>query len=114
MEELNKIEIGHRLREFALKRFGRIKDLSDYLGMAQGGFTDTYLNGRSLPGAKIISKLIKLGCDIDWLLHGTQKNNAISEKTENSWSLQIEVKKLQEENQELKEKLINIENLIKK
>lgn len=63
----NKVEIGNRLREFGLSKFGKLSALATLLDMSPQSL-QSYLSGRSLPGASIISKLKKLGCDTDWLL----------------------------------------------
>ena len=70
MIELNKKEVGLRLKEFGIDRFGTISELALKLEMDYQSFHSTYIQGRSLPGAKILSKLMQMGCNIDWLLHG--------------------------------------------
>lgn len=64
---LNNAEIGKRLREFGKDRFGAMEKFAAALEMTPQSLNN-YLKGLRLPGAKIISKLKKLGCDTDWLL----------------------------------------------
>ncbi len=111
MSELNKKEIGARLKEFALKKYGRLQPMADEFGMGYGAFYTSYISGKSLPGAKFISKLVKLGCDIDWLLHGDEAGlNMVSDhKLPN---LQEDCMLLKKENAELREKLEAIKKII--
>lgn len=113
MEEIDKIAVGKRIKEFVIQKYGKLKPLIDEMGMGYASFHSTYIKGRSLPGAKIISKLIKLGCDIDWLLHG--EGEPVNKVAENSIKYQAtnkEVTQLKEENKRLKEKLAGIQKLL--
>lgn len=65
---MDKKLVAQKLREFIDSNFDKIKDFTDKLGMSQAAFQSSYLNGRSLPGAEILAKLAKMGCDINWLL----------------------------------------------
>jgi len=70
----NKIEIGARLKEFGDGNFKNFSRFAEALGMkAQSLYV--YINGKSSPGAEIISKLLDLGCDINWLLTGRTDAN---------------------------------------
>lgn len=68
--ELDKKEIANRLRLFAKARFGKIKGLAEALDMSPPSLQSAYLNGRSIPGPQMLSKLMEAGCNIKWLLWG--------------------------------------------
>jgi len=68
--EINKADVAERLREFGQKKFGKMTDFAAALEISGAQLHSTYLNGRSLPGAELLLKLAKMGCDIAWLLSG--------------------------------------------
>ncbi|MGE5353927.1 MAG: helix-turn-helix domain-containing protein [Acidobacteriota bacterium] len=68
--ELDKTQVGKRLREFA-KSKGGVGKLAESLDMSIQSLSGAYISGRNLPGAEVIAKLIALGCDINWLLTGS-------------------------------------------
>jgi hypothetical protein len=113
MKELDKIAIGERIKEFAIKKYGKIKPLGDQFGMGYNTFHSTYIQGRSLPGPKIISKLIELGCDIDWLLHGERKSPFYIAEDQVPYNFgSAEIEKLKEDIRRLQSKLANIQKLL--
>jgi hypothetical protein len=69
---INRAEISDRLREFAKVNYGTMSGLAKALEMKPQAL-QVYLNGRSVPGFKLQEKLNSLGCDISWLLTGTQQ-----------------------------------------
>lgn len=69
-----KIFIAKRLREFAYSKTDRLKDFAGSLDMSPQTL-NSYLSGKISPGSELLIKLSDLGCDIDWLLTGTQKNS---------------------------------------
>jgi SOS-response transcriptional repressor LexA len=79
MLDQEKVEIGKRLRDFGSKNFNSLTDFEKQLGLAQNTLTK-YLSGKSLLGSEYLSKLIDLGCDINWLLHGKRSTGLIKEK----------------------------------
>lgn len=106
MDEIDKIAVGKRLKEFGSSKFKNMKEFAEYLGFSPGTFQTTYLKGRSLPGAKIIGKLVKIGCDINWLLHGEKNEVLRVTDTEDKYN-----KQLKEENKKLNAKLESIRKL---
>ncbi len=74
---MDKKAVGIRLKQFAKEKFGSVTELAEKLDMTQASLSGTYISGKSLPGAEIITKLILLGCDISWLLTG--KENIIKD-----------------------------------
>lgn len=68
--KLNKKEIANNLRLFGYKRYSSMKKFADALDMNPSTLYSGYLNGRSIPGPVLLVKLMKLGCDMHWLLTG--------------------------------------------
>lgn len=67
--EIDKIEVGKRLREFA-KLHGGVGKLAELLDMSIQALSGSYISGKNLPGAEVLARLMELGCDINWLLTG--------------------------------------------
>ncbi len=63
------IVLGERLKIFAKQKFTTLKELADALGISPQQLNQ-YTSGKREPGSKILSKLLELGCDINWLLTG--------------------------------------------
>ena len=65
--------IAKRLKEFGQAKFGADhgwkKQFADALGVTTQHL-DRYLSAASQPGNKMYTRLINLGCDIQWLLTG--------------------------------------------
>jgi len=91
MEEKTKIEIGQRLRSFAVKNFKTIEAFAQALNIPASSLRSIYFKGKSAPGAAILIRLAELSCDIHWLLTGVTKNEKIEK-------LEIENKTLKEIN----------------
>lgn len=72
-------EIGDRLKDFGIKRFGDVKKFAEALGMKPPSLYN-YFNNESKPGAEFLLKLIELGCDVDWLLTGERSLALVREK----------------------------------
>ncbi len=66
------IGMGARIRIFARKKYGSASKLSKELGISPQHL-QLYINGKREPGAKILIKFLKIGCDLNWLLGGTEK-----------------------------------------
>ena len=66
-KEYNKL-VGECLRKFTEDNFKLIKDFAAALNVHPSTIQSSYFNGRSLPGSKMLSKLLALGCDLNWLL----------------------------------------------
>ena len=62
-------EIGHRMRLFGESKFKSTAEFARALKVSPQQLNN-YLNGRSLPGNKMESRLRDLGCDVIWLQHG--------------------------------------------
>ena len=102
-----KVIIGERLREFGLQKFGKIKIFAEQLGIEPSSLQSTYLKGRSVPGSPMLIKLLKMGCDLNWLLNvDTEGNSFILRENSEYYALQSEKNKiiedLERENSKLK------------
>lgn len=69
-DELKK-GIGERIRIFAKRRFSTLKALADAMEISPQQLQQ-YISGHREPGSKILIKLLKLGCNINWLLGGSE------------------------------------------
>ncbi len=69
--EETQFSIGERIRIFAKKKFGKLKKLADAMKISPQQLQQ-YISGKREPGAKILIKLLRLGCDINWLLGGKE------------------------------------------
>jgi phage repressor protein C with HTH and peptisase S24 domain len=72
--DIDKVRTGMRLKKFLYSNFTSLAEAADYLNTTPGSLRNSYFNGKSYPGAEIISKLMHKGCDINWLLHGRKKD----------------------------------------
>lgn len=70
-EENLHLGIGERMRIFAKRKYKTLKGLSDAMKISPQQLQQ-YVSGRREPGAKILIKLLQLGCDINWLLGGAE------------------------------------------
>jgi transcriptional regulator with XRE-family HTH domain len=108
-------KIGEKIRLFAKEKGFSLAELSKLLGMKPQSL-NVYLNGKSLPGAEILMKLKKLGCDINWLLSEEEESNPPLETLS---FLLNRLQELEQENEKLRATLSNLislaqENLKKK
>lgn len=62
---------GIKIREFAENRYkrgrGAISDLASALDMTPSSLQQ-YLSDRRAPGTPLLKKLLRMGCDLNWLL----------------------------------------------
>jgi len=63
--------IGERMRIFAKRKYKTLKALADKMEISPQQLQQ-YVSGRRDPGTKILMRLLKLGCDINWLLGGAE------------------------------------------
>lgn len=80
---MDKKGVGIRLKEFGKNKFGKLDLFAEALSMSPQSL-QSYLSGRSLPGAAIISKLIELGCDTNWLLGIENYKDAVTVSENNN------------------------------
>ncbi|MBN1638498.1 MAG: helix-turn-helix transcriptional regulator [Ignavibacteriales bacterium] len=76
-------EISNRLRIFAKRRYGTLKNLANALNISPQQLHQ-YVSGRREPRVRVLMKLFTLGCDINWLLGGAESIDAyVTYKLEN-------------------------------
>ena len=68
--DIDKKVVGQRLKLFLEARFKSANEAGIALGTTGDSLRNSYYNGTSLPGAKILAQLMSMGCSIDWLLFG--------------------------------------------
>ena len=88
---MDKKGVGIRLKEFGKNKFGKLDLFAEALSMSPQSL-QSYLSGRSLPGAAIISKLIELGCDTNWLLGIENYKDAVTVSENNNGKDLYEIK----------------------
>ena len=83
------IGIGERVRLFAKQKYGTLKKLAEAMEISPQQLQQ-YISGKREPGSKILIKLLRLGCDINWLLGGKE-----SLESYKIYKLENELRKLQ-------------------
>lgn len=63
--------IGERIRLFAKRKYGTLKKLAEAMKISPQQLQQ-YVSGKREPGTRILMKLLRLGCDINWLLGGKE------------------------------------------
>jgi len=84
------IGMGDRIRIFAKRKYGTLKKLAEAMEISPQQLQQ-YISGNREPGSKILARLLRLGCDINWLLGGTEKAESYR-----VYKLENDLKKLQE------------------
>ncbi len=84
------IGMGDRIRIFAKRKYGTLKSLAEAMEISPQQLQQ-YISGNREPGSKILARLLRLGCDINWLLGGTEKAESYR-----VYKLENDLKKLQE------------------
>ena len=100
-DEKIRIGIGGRIRIFAKRKYGTLKKLAEAMNISPQQLHQ-YISGKREPGSKILVKLLKLGCDINWLLSGSESLES------------FKIDKLEKELNKLQESLSQISALVKK
>ena len=100
-DEKLRIGIGGRIRIFAKRKYGTLKKLADAMDISPQQLQQ-YISGKREPGSKILIKLLRLGCDINWLLSGSESLES------------FKIDKLERELRKLQESLAQISELVKK
>jgi transcriptional regulator with XRE-family HTH domain len=81
--------MGERIRIFAKRKYGTLKKLAEEMRISPQQLQQ-YISGKREPGSKILAKLLRLGCDINWLLGGIESMEAYR-----TYLLEAELRKLQ-------------------
>ena len=81
--------IGERMRLFAKRKYGTLKKLAEAMKISPQQLQQ-YISAKREPGTRILVKLLKLGCDVNWLLGGKE-----SIESYKIYKLETELRKLQ-------------------
>ena len=95
-----RVGIGHRIRTFAKRKFGTLKRLAEAMEISPQQLQQ-YISGKREPGSRILLKLLRQGCDINWLLGGSE-----SIESYKIYKLESELRKMHEGYSEI-EKIVN-------
>ncbi|MBN1301075.1 MAG: helix-turn-helix transcriptional regulator [Melioribacteraceae bacterium] len=81
--------IGNRIRIFAKRKYSTLKKLAEAMDISPQQLQQ-YISGNREPGSRILIKFMRLGCDINWLLGGSE-----SIESYRIYKLENEIRKLQ-------------------
>lgn len=81
--------IGERIRIFAKRKYNTLKSLAEAMNISPQQLQQ-YISGNREPGSRILIKFLRLGCDINWLLGGSE-----SFESYRIYKLETEIRKLQ-------------------
>lgn len=70
-DEKLQLGIGERIRLFAKRKYGTLKKLAEAMLISPQQLQQ-YISGKREPGTRILVKLLRLGCDVNWLLGGKE------------------------------------------
>lgn len=96
--------IGQKLRIFGEEKFGSVSKLAEAIDMKPSSFYK-YLNDETTPGGDILSKLLRLGCDLNWLLSQDDTSPPANH------IFIYKIKQLEEENRLLRDNISHISSL---
>jgi transcriptional regulator with XRE-family HTH domain len=102
------MKTSEKIKIFAKKHFGSLRNLAERLFISPENLS-AYANDKRDPGAPFLRKMLKAGCDLNWLL---DESDQIKEGTDNFKDIRIA--ELETENKKLREKLNSIEKFIQK
>jgi len=91
--------IGERIRIFAKRKYNTLKGLANALDISPQQLQQYITNNRE-PGSKILIKFMKTGCDINWLLGGSESIES------------YRIFKLESELRELQSKISKISHIV--
>ena len=94
-DEKMQLGIGERMRWFAKQKFGTLKKLADAMRISPQQLQQ-YISGKREPGSKVLIRLLRLGCDVNWLLGGRE-----SIESYKIFKLESELRKLQNSFQQI-------------
>jgi len=95
--------IGERIRIFAKRRYKTLKELAEAMEISPQQLQQ-YISGKREPGSKILIKLMRLGCDINWLLGGSE-----SVESYKLYKLEAELSAVKETLQKMKKLIENLD-----
>ncbi len=104
--------LGKKIREFGLKKFGKLTIFAQNLDMELPSLYH-YFNNKSKPGFDFLLKLRNMGCDIEWLFSDDEDPLIMKEPSIKYKNKQLEQdnKKLKTENETLRTEIGRIANI---
>ncbi len=81
--------VGERMRIFAKRKYGTLKKLAEAMNISPQQLQQ-YISAKREPGTRILAKLLRLGCDVNWLLGGKE-----SIESYKIYKLESELRRLQ-------------------
>ncbi|MCX7781983.1 MAG: helix-turn-helix transcriptional regulator, partial [Negativicutes bacterium] len=72
------------------RKYGTLKKLAEAMNVSPQQLQQ-YISGKREPGSKILTRLLRLGCDINWLLGGKEALESYK-----IYKLESELRKLQQ------------------
>lgn len=103
-DEKLQVGIGERMRLFAKRKYGTLKKLAEAMKISPQQLQQ-YISGKREPGTRILVKLLRLGCDINWLLGGKE-----SFESYKIYKLENELRRLQSSFSQISEMVKKIES----
>ncbi len=100
-EESMHLGIGERMRLFAKRKYGTLKKLAEAMKISPQQLQQ-YISGKREPGSKMLTRLLRLGCDVNWLLGGKEALES------------YKIYKLESELRKLQQSISQINNVIQK
>jgi transcriptional regulator with XRE-family HTH domain len=89
VDEKLQVSIGERMRFFAKKKYTTLKKLAEAMQISPQQLQQ-YISGKREPGSRILARLLRLGCDVNWLLGGRE-----SIESYKIYKLESELRRLQ-------------------
>lgn len=83
-------DIGDRIRKFGEDNFTSMVEFASYLEVSKANLNQ-YLQGKNPPGFKMLSRLLLLGCDLNWLLSGKHTSSIMEQLKDREKELEREL-----------------------
>jgi transcriptional regulator with XRE-family HTH domain len=103
-DEKLQLGIGERMRLFAKRKYGTLKKLAEAMKISPQQLQQ-YISGKREPGTRILAKLLRVGCDVNWLLGGKE-----SFESYKIYKLESELRRLQNSFNQISELTKKIES----
>jgi transcriptional regulator with XRE-family HTH domain len=101
------MNFGIKLKHFAKTKYGSVDGLAAQLGIASSSLS-RYISGIVMPKLDFLQELLKLGCDMNWLLNEKISTDGDSDKID---PVALEMKRILDENLQLKAQIGKIASI---
>jgi hypothetical protein len=81
MKTLGDVDAGRRLEEELIRVYGSKKAASDAMGMKDGSYWTTYVQGRNRIGGILQRRLMDAGLDVQYILTGAARVSSAQSET---------------------------------